>query len=149
MLNIDASYDDNQGCGSVGAIIRDGSGGMILATCTFIPYIVDAPMAEAYALKEGLMLAQHIGGNRLIVRSDCMKVVEIISNGGFTANSAAAIYDECNIIWSGFEEISFEHLSREANQVAHELARHAMFRKENCMWDDDPPSLLFIYYPMM
>ena len=88
------------------------------------------------------MLAQHIGGNRLIVQSDCMEVVEIMGNGGFMANSPAAIYDECNIAWSGFEEISIEHLSREANQVAHELARQAMLTKENCIWDDDPPSFI-------
>jgi len=37
--------------------IRDGSGSMVAATSTFIPHLVDAPMAEAYALKEGLMLA--------------------------------------------------------------------------------------------
>jgi hypothetical protein len=63
MLNIDASFDDDKGCGSTGAIIRDDSGGMVAATNTFIPHLVDAPMAEAYALKERLMLAQHIGGN--------------------------------------------------------------------------------------
>ena len=88
------------------------------------------------------MLAQHIGGNRLIVQSDCMEVVEIMGNGGFMANSAAAIYDERSIAWSGFEEISIEHLSREANQVAHELARQAMLTKENCIQDDDPPSFI-------
>ena len=145
MLNIDASYDDDRGCGSTGAIIRNSFGGMIAATSTFIFHLVDAPMAEAYALKEGLMLAQHIGGNRLIVQSDCMEVVEIMGNGGFMANSAVAIYDECNIAWSGFEEISIEHLSREANQVAHELARQAMLTKENCIWDDDPLALLLIF----
>jgi hypothetical protein len=66
MLNIDASYDDDRRCASAGAIIRDGSGGMVAATSTFIPHLVDAPMAEACALKEGLMLAQCIGGNRLV-----------------------------------------------------------------------------------
>jgi len=71
-----------------------------------------------------------------------MEVVEIMGNGGFTANSAAATYDECNIAWSGFEEISIEHLSREANQVAHELARQAMLTKENWIRDDDPPSFI-------
>jgi ribonuclease HI len=113
MLNFDVSYDDDNGCGSTGAIIRDSSEGMIAATNNYIPHLVDAPMAEAYALKEGLMLAQHIGGNRLIVQSDCMEVVEIMKNGGFTANSAAAIYDELNIVWGDFQEISIEHLSRE------------------------------------
>jgi hypothetical protein len=98
MLNIDASFDEDRGCGSTGAIIRDSSGGMIVASNTFIPFLVDAPMAEAFALKEGLMLAQYIGGNRLIVQTDCMEVVETMENAGFTANSAAAIYDECNIV---------------------------------------------------
>jgi hypothetical protein len=52
MLNVDASYDEDNGCGSTSAIIRDSLGAMI---------------AETYALKEGLMLIQHIGGNRLVV----------------------------------------------------------------------------------
>jgi hypothetical protein len=58
MLNIDASYDDDNGCGSTGVIIRDSSGGMIVATNTYIPHLIDAPMVKAYALKEGLMLAR-------------------------------------------------------------------------------------------
>jgi hypothetical protein len=29
-----------------------------------------------------------------------MEVVEIMESGAFTANSAATIYDECNIVWS-------------------------------------------------
>ena len=65
-----------------------------------------------------------------------------MGNTGFTAKSVVAIYDECNIVWGGFQEISIEHSSREANQVAHELARQAMFTKENCIWDDDPPSFI-------
>ena len=62
-----------------------------------------------------------------------MEVVEIMRDGGFTANLATAIYDECNIVWGGFQEISIEHSSREANQVAHELAKRVMFTKENCI----------------
>jgi ribonuclease HI len=125
VVNVDAAFNENSGCGSVGSIIRDCSGGVLAAAHSFVPHLVDAPMAEAYALKEGLMLAQHIGCNRLIIQSDCMEVVQIMKDGGFSANSTAAIYDDCNIIWSGFQDISIEHCSREANQVAHNLARRA------------------------
>ena len=48
-------------------------------SCTFLPYLVDVPMAEAFALKEGLLLAQHAGCNRLIVQSDCMEVVKTMA----------------------------------------------------------------------
>jgi len=112
---------------------------MIAATNRHISHEVDAPMVEAFALKDGLMLAQHIGGNRIIIQSDYMEVIEIMSNGGFTANLAVIVYDECNIVWSSFQKIPIEHVSREANHVAHVLTRQAMITNDNCTWDDDPP----------
>jgi hypothetical protein len=104
-VNVDAAFDEDEGCGSVGVVIRDSTGGVLAAAHRFVPHLVDAPMAEAYAMKEGLMLAQHIGCNRLIIQSDYMEVVDTMKDGGFTANSAATLYDECNIIWSGFQDI--------------------------------------------
>ena len=77
--------------------------------------------------------------HRIIIPA--LEVVDIMKEG-FTANSAAPIYDESYIIWSGFQEVSMEHLNREANQVAHELARRAMITKENCIWDDDPANFI-------
>jgi hypothetical protein len=44
-----------------------------------------------------------------------MEVVEVMKNGGFTTNSAAAMYAECITVWGRFQEISIEHLNREAN----------------------------------
>jgi hypothetical protein len=57
MVNVDASFDDDTGCGSVGVIIRDCIRGVLAAAHSFVPHLVDAPMAKAYALKEGLILA--------------------------------------------------------------------------------------------
>jgi hypothetical protein len=142
MVNVDATFEEDGGCRSVSSIIRDSSGGVLAAAHSFVPHLFDAPMAEAYVLKEGLMLAQHIGCNRLIIQSDCMEVVQIMKEGGFSANLVAAIYDDCNTIWSGFQDISIEHCSREANQVAHNLARRARQHRQNCTWVDDPPNFI-------
>ena len=86
----------------VGVIVRDNTRGVLAAAHSFVPHLVDAPMAEAYALKEGLMLEQYIGCNQLIIQSGCMEVVEIMNDGGFTANSVATLYDECSTIWCGW-----------------------------------------------
>ena len=86
-VNIDASFDEGTGSGSTSVVIRDWTGGVIAASHTFLPYLVDAPMLEGFALKEGLLLSQHAGCNRLIVQSDCMEVVQTMANGGFSANS--------------------------------------------------------------
>ena len=96
---------------------------MIVASHSFVAHVVDAPVVEAYALKEGLLLTQHIGSNRLIIQADCMEVVGAMKEGGFSASSAAIIYDEYTTIWSVFQDISIEHCSRDANCVARELVR--------------------------
>jgi len=86
MVNFDAAFNEGNGCSSVGAIIRDFSGGALAAAHNFVPHLINAPMAEAYALKKGLMLAQYIGCNRLIMQSNCMEVVQTMENGGFLSD---------------------------------------------------------------
>ena len=39
MVNIDASFDEDVGYGSVSAIIRDSSGGVLAAAHSFIPHV--------------------------------------------------------------------------------------------------------------
>jgi ribonuclease HI len=74
-------------------------------------------MAKVLALKEGLLLAQHIGCNGFNIQSDCLEVVETMRGG---ASAGAQIYEECTQLWQDFQSISIEHCDREANQVAHE-----------------------------
>jgi hypothetical protein len=47
--------------------------------------VVDAPMAEAYASKEGLVLAQQIGSNSFTLQTECVQVVYTMTTGGFSA----------------------------------------------------------------
>jgi hypothetical protein len=99
-------------------------------------------MAEAYALREGLCLAQHIGCSRFIIQSDNIQVVEAMLDGGFSATAAAAIFLDCNFLASGFSKVSYEFCPRESNSVAHELARNCFQTFNSCIWDDDPPSFI-------
>jgi len=126
LLNVDASYNQDRGTGSTGAVIRDSSGSFIAAAARFIEHVLDAPMAEAMALKEGLLLAQQIGCNRLMIQSDCLEVVETMKQDGISATASAPVYDECAQLWQDFVSISIEHCNREANKVAHEVARLVM-----------------------
>jgi hypothetical protein len=99
-------------------------------------------MAEEYAFREGLILAQRIGCNNFIIQTDCVQVVETMQNGGFSATSSAAIFDDCIILWSGFGSVSIEHCNRKANQVAHELAKVSFCSGSSCTWVDEPPRFI-------
>jgi hypothetical protein len=42
-----------------------------------------------------------------------------------------------------FDKIVFEFCSRDANIVAHDLAKFSVNSNSSCNWGDDPPSLIF------
>jgi hypothetical protein len=86
MVNVDATFDEDSGKGATSVVIRDSTGGCIAAMQTFLPHEVDAPMAEAYASRDGLTLTQQIDVQNFTVQTNCIQVVETIKNGSFSAN---------------------------------------------------------------
>ncbi|XP_066391715.1 uncharacterized protein [Miscanthus floridulus] len=141
LTNVDGSFREQCGDGGTGVVIRDSDGSIIAGSYTYREHVVDAPMAEAMALKEGLLLAQHIGCNGFIVHSDCMEVMDTMKSG-ISSTVGAPIFDECFQLWQNFEAISLEKCDREANKVAHELAKVALSAKEICIWVDEPPDFI-------
>ena len=141
MINVDGSFEETTSTGSTGAIIRDSSGGFIAASYSYISNVLDAHMAEASALRDGLLLAQRLVLANYKIQADCMEVVDTMLEGGYSATASAAIYDECSQLWEDFDAISISHCNRESNVVAHELARQAMLEKNSCVWIDDPQHL--------
>jgi hypothetical protein len=97
----------------------------VAASNDILDYVHDAPMAEAYALRNGIYFALSLGCSRVIVNSDCMDVIETMLNGGQSGGSAASVFEECNRLSQDFQRIIFEHCSREMNRVAHMLASFA------------------------
>jgi hypothetical protein len=91
---------------------------------------------------KGLSLAQFLGGNKIIIQSDNVQVIETLMNGCFSAMSFSAIFDDCRMLSVGYRKIQFEHCNREANQVAHELARYSFINHVDEFWDNDPPSFI-------
>ena len=81
-LNFDAGFDSDSGTGATGAILRDHTGFFVAASCSNIPFVQDAATAEARGLRDGLLLANEMGCNKICVEGDCMEDIEIMQNGG-------------------------------------------------------------------
>ena len=64
-------------------------------------------------------------------------MVKLTSPAPYTATLA-----ECLAKVSLIEGISFTHCPREANNVAHQLAKNSYDRKLDLIWDGGPPSFL-------
>uniref|UniRef100_A0A452Y2Q0 RNase H type-1 domain-containing protein n=1 Tax=Aegilops tauschii subsp. strangulata TaxID=200361 RepID=A0A452Y2Q0_AEGTS len=115
----------DSGSGSTGAILRDDMRIFMAASCGDIPFVEDAATAEARALRDGLLLANDLGCNKLYVEADCMEVIEVMQSGGNSLGPAAAIYEECSFLARNFSFIVFNHCPREANMAADVLARNS------------------------
>ena len=49
------------------------------------------------------------------MQSDCTQVIETMKEGGFSATSFSAMFEDCRIMASGIVKIIFEYYPREAN----------------------------------
>jgi len=123
MVNVDAAFDPMSGGGSMGVITRCCGGDFVAVSNNFTSYVTLAHRAEAYAMKDGMLLAQQIGASRLIIVSDSSMVVETMENGDFSSIAAAVIYDECYALWRDLVDVSIKHCQNDVDRVAHELAR--------------------------
>lgn len=139
-INVDASFDADTLKGTTGAVIRDSKGGFIAAANSKIDVVFDALSAEAYAIKHGLSLAQTVGCNRIIISSDCLEAVRAMVEGDYMG-PAYAIFKDCYQLVTDFPMYTFEHCHREANCVAHELARVARGSSVE-VWLDEPPGFI-------
>ena len=138
-LNVDAAFHADDLQGAVGAVLGDCRGGFIAASNERLEHVADVGMAEAYALRHGILVAQQqMGISKLFVESDCLEVIDTMNNGGFTVSGAATIYSDCLVLTIGYTSVSFVHCPRETNSVAHVLARQAV---------SAPPSVLIYEYP--
>jgi ribonuclease HI len=140
-LNVDAAFSPDSCSGATGAVIRDEKGVFIAGSSCGIEHIGDATMAEARAVRDGLLLAGQLGCNKVEVESDCMEVIETMMDNGNSAGVAAAIFEECAFLARGFSKVSFSFCPRESNHVAHRLAASAS-GYQSVVWIDEPPDCI-------
>jgi transposase len=57
-LNVNASFHVDDHAGAVGAVVRDYEGRLIAASCSLLPHVSSVALAEAHAMKHGLILAE-------------------------------------------------------------------------------------------
>ena len=122
-LNVDASFYVDSCAGAVGSVLRDYEGNFIAASTTYLSYVATPAMAEALAMREGLELASRMGCNNIIAESDSIETIEACTGEEQWWNGSAAVFADCMDLAALIETISFKHCPREANEVAHELAR--------------------------
>lgn len=129
-LDVDAAFD---AVFNKGVVIRDFQGRLCAATAGPIrnPGSVDG--AELMAIRSGLDLCLRMGFSNVLVFSDCLNAVKDVSQGV----GGLGLCDVASEIRSMLELpqfLSFNHMRRSANNIAHTLARKALVYSQNVEW---------------
>ena len=99
---------------------------------------MDVLTDEVLALRLGSShsLAQKEGCNRLVINSTNMEVIDTMKNEGRSTGAGGVGFDDYYFLACVFPLSSFEHCNREANMVAHELARLAKFSNSRDLFEE-------------
>lgn len=77
---------------------------------------------EALAILHGLSVARERGWSKIMVESDCLKIVQHLNSGSSSLASFGAIIDSCLAYFPYFQSLSFHFIQRLGNTLAHRIA---------------------------
>uniref|UniRef100_A0A8I6Y5C3 RNase H type-1 domain-containing protein n=1 Tax=Hordeum vulgare subsp. vulgare TaxID=112509 RepID=A0A8I6Y5C3_HORVV len=94
------------------------------------------------AMRDGLHLVNSLGFNRVEAESDSLSVIKCCQGQDQWWDAAAAVFAECIDMATSIGKVIFSHCFREANSVAHELAKFSFCNKVEDNWTNEPPEFL-------
>ena len=138
--NVDAAFCGKRNIAAVAAVIRDSQGKMVAGKASKVA-CASSLLAEALAVRHGLLLASSCLCNSILMESDNIEVIEACRSKSSRAEIATVVNDIKNLKCS-FLECGFVWTPREANEAAHHIARLLLVDELNCDWLSSHPSIL-------
>jgi ribonuclease HI len=136
--NVDASFYNLAGATGWGWILRDSRGHFQLAGTNILHSPLNVLEGEAMALTEAMEEVMHRGLSHVIFESDSKLVVDAISSrqAGISEFSMLISNIQSMLRMNNYFEVKF--VKRQANKVAHSLARAAFSMSRRRVFDSVP-----------
>ncbi|KAL0008148.1 hypothetical protein SO802_009650 [Lithocarpus litseifolius] len=132
-INVDGASTHDGTNSSIGVIICDNQGIPITASSKVLLSPYTAEISEALALLHGVLLAAEMKMSHAIFESDALSIVQAL-NQGDVGGEIGHILQDIRTISTSFSWCSFQHLKRDGNRVAHELAKAAKLSGISQTW---------------
>ncbi|KAL4275656.1 hypothetical protein AHAS_Ahas20G0129000 [Arachis hypogaea] len=123
-INVDGSVLQASSSGACSGIIRD-SNGLVLAGFMMNIGKVTITEAELWAIYMGLKIGIDMGFNKIKVESDSTCAVRLIQNSSTSFHGSTTLIRAIKELQTKPGEFEIDHIHREANFSADELAKHA------------------------
>ncbi|XP_075675173.1 uncharacterized protein LOC142644441 [Castanea sativa] len=139
-INVDGATSQDHRLSSIGALIRSSDGSVIAAISKVLPVHYTVEEVEAIALECGVLLAQELNLTDIIVESDALSM-QFVQKKELNGNIGHILQGVLSAL-SDFRSWKIQHLKRESNRAAHELAQLARASGESQIWKGmNPPCI--------
>jgi ribonuclease HI len=133
--NVDAAFHQNMNKTSAGWCLRDHLGRFVMAETTWIDGICSIVEGESLALLEALKVLNQRGYSHVIFETDSKSVVDVIHHRRGGCSEFSFIINNIIHILSCNQNFKVKFVKRQANMVAHTLARAAMSWSRRCTFE--------------
>ena len=103
-------------------------------------------MQNCGGILQGLRIAQQRFVMKVFIESDSAASISLVSSGCHSAHPCAELVRAIHDTMSGFSQVRWGHIFREANAVADALAKHGLDLDESLVVFDTVPSFCSVFF---
>ncbi|KAK9989613.1 hypothetical protein SO802_029852 [Lithocarpus litseifolius] len=138
-INFDGAVFKDKDRAGIGVIIRDSRGLVMGSMSQVVPLPQTIVELEALAALKALEFAADLGLFNVILEGDSEILINALMDNSLSLASFGLLIQDIKAYAEFFQCISFSHVRREGNIVAHNLARHACHVTGFSVWMEDVP----------
>lgn len=124
---------------SVGVIVRDHDGKVLASGNHVLIQTVYNWLSGSggFCGMEGLKIGRDLGIHNIILEGDALKIVHLLRNEGQSQSRYDNLIDDLNTMLNNLHSWYVKHVKREANIVAHHLAKAALQQLSEQIWMEE------------
>ena len=133
--------DDN--LAGAGVIVQNENGRVIASMAESFQLPFSVTIVEVIAAKKALQFAKDLGLSSIVLEGDSKITIDGLMGEDSSLAEYGHLIDEAKEIAKKLIEVEFNHVQRQANNVAHNIARHARHVSKFLVWMEDVHPHLF------
>ena len=138
-LNTDAAFQVSDGSTGLGGIFRDHEGNCLGCFSKFQVSSSSPIHAELLALLEGVQIAYSKSLSPLVIETDCQSIVEAVYKGSLDHSDIGFLLTDLRWGLQLLAAAQLRFVRRQANVVAHNLAKLAIQSSSSIAFSSVPP----------
>ena len=127
-----------------GIIARNEKGEVMGVVQATIDGVTEPKVIKAYAACRGMKFAQQTGFTNIILEGDSLPVILKILQLDPSLSFIGNLTEKVKSMKKNFRKCKIQHVKREANGVAHSLAKSAFNLSEDVYWVEECPDHLIL-----